>query len=62
MDDLRFTGQHPFTALFVGQVVTGKFHSVLFCSYFRAALGGHAYICQMLIKFGVDPNVRDYTG
>jgi ankyrin repeat protein len=26
-----------------------------------AALGGHAYICQMLIKYGVDPNIRDYS-
>ena len=28
----------------------------------RAALGGHACICQNLIKFGIDPNVRDYSG
>ena len=28
----------------------------------RAALGGHAYICQILIKYGVDPNVRDFSG
>jgi hypothetical protein len=28
----------------------------------RAALGGHSYICQTLIKYGVDPNIRDYSG
>ena len=30
--------------------------------FFRAALGGHAYICQTLIKYGVDPNIQDYSG
>ena len=28
----------------------------------RAALGGHAYICQTLMKYGVDPNIQDYSG
>lgn len=30
--------------------------------FIRAALGGHSYICQTLIKYGVDPNIRDYSG
>ncbi len=29
---------------------------------FRAALGGHAYICQTLVKFGIDPNIKDHSG
>ena len=36
--------------------------NVLLFIHCRAALGGHAYICQTLIKFGIDPNVRDSSG
>lgn len=35
---------------------------ICFFFYFRAALGGHAYICQTLIKYGVDPNIKDSSG
>jgi ankyrin repeat protein len=32
---------------------------VMFC---RAAFGGHANVCQMLLKYGIDPNICDLAG
>lgn len=43
-------------------LIYGRFFMNHLVFLIRAALGGHSYICQTLIKYGVDPNIRDYSG